>query len=83
MKDSSKMETKQQFAALTRKVNALEKRLNAIESAGAKPAKQKREPSAYNKFMSSENSKIRNANPTWDQADVMREVARRWNAQKK
>ncbi len=73
-----------QLAAMQKKINSLEKKLAAFESqTPRKKEKVKREPSAYNKFMSSEGTKIKNERPDLDQPSVMREVAKRWNAQKK
>ena len=72
-----------QIAALQKKVMALEKKVVGLES-NTTPVKEKvkRAPSAYNMFMSSENGKVRSENPTWDQPSVMKEIAKRWNAQK-
>ena len=63
-----------QIDKLARKVKALEK---AQKIDNPKP---KREPSAYNKFMSTEGPKVKKKNPDWPQADVMREVAKMWKA---
>ena len=71
-----------QIAALQKRLAGLEKKVLAFESGGVKE-KVKREPSLYNKFMSSEGTTIRKANPDWNQPQVMKEVARRWNEQKK
>ena len=72
-----------QLNMLEKKVAALEKKVAAFDAGKPVKEKVKREPSAYNRFMSSESVKIRNTNPKWAQPDVMKEVARRWNAQKK
>jgi len=73
-----------QMAALQKRLGVLEKKVSGFDSGGP-PAKEKvkREPSLYNKFMSSEGSAVRKANPGWNQPQVMKEVARRWNEQKK
>ena len=81
-------DVKKQLAVIEKKLLTLEKKLLAFESVKAvtttKPTKPKvvRSPSRYNKFMSSEGRKVKKANPSMGQPDVMREVARRWNEQK-
>ena len=72
-----------QIVALQKRLAGLEKKVLAFESAGGGKEKVKREPSLYNKFMSSEGASVRKANPDWHQPQVMKEVARRWNEQKK
>ena len=76
-------DTQKQIAALQKQIASLEKKVSSFEktSKSAKP-KVAREPSAYNRFMSSEGSKIRKKNPDWKQPDVMREVARLWREKK-
>jgi len=64
----------EQIDKLSRKVKALEK---ANKGDNPKP---KREPSAYNKFMSSELPKVKKKNPEWTQPEVMKEVAKMWKA---
>ena len=71
-----------QLADLQKQINVLEKRLAQYEKGGAVKEKVKRAPSKYNQFMSTENGKNRKENPDWDQSMVMKEVAKRWNAQK-
>jgi len=73
-----------QIVALQKRLVMLEKKVSASYKGDA-PAKEKvkREPSLYNKFMSSEGGVVRKANPGWNQPQVMKEVARRWNDQKK
>lgn len=71
-----------QLAMLTKKLSVLEKKVAALENGKPVKEKVKREPSAYNKFMSAESAKIRQANPSWKQPEVMREVARLWNQKK-
>jgi hypothetical protein len=71
-----------QLAQLAKKVTALEKKVAVLESGKPVKEKVKREPSAYNKFMSAESVKIRKEFPEWKQPDVMKEVARRWNEKK-
>lgn len=72
-----------QIVALQKRLAVLEKKVLAFESTGVVKEKVKREPSLYNKFMSSEGPSVRKANPDWHQPQVMKEVARRWNEQKK
>ena len=77
-------DTQKQITSLQKQITALAKKLTDLEHVVKTSSKQKtqREPSAYNKFMSSEGSKIRNKHPDWKQPDVMREVARLWKEKK-
>jgi hypothetical protein len=73
-----------QIAALQKRLLVLEKKVNTADLGQTNvKEKVKREPSLYNKFMSSEGGAVRKANPGWNQPQVMKEVARRWNEQKK
>ena len=72
-----------QIVALQKRLAVLEKKVLVFESAGGVKEKVKREPSLYNKFMSSEGASVRKANPDWTHPQVMKGVARRWNEQKK
>ena len=68
-------------ARLQEQIDKLYKRVKALEkNYKTDNPKPKREPSAYNKFMSSELPKVKKKNPDWQQADVMKEVARMWKA---
>ena len=69
---------------LQKKLSDMEKRLTQLESVVQKSSKPKvkREPSAYNKFMSSQSSVVKKEHPDWTQPQVMKEVARMWKEQK-
>lgn len=69
-----------QINALQKQIANLEKRISSFETKG-KP-KVKREPSEYNRFMSTEGPKIKAQNPGIKQADVMKLVAQKWREQK-
>ena len=66
-------------ARLQEQIDKLSKRLKTLEkNYKLDNPKPKREPSAYNKFMSNELSKVKAKNPSWTQPQVMKEVAKMW-----
>ena len=70
-------ETTKQLAVMQKQIASLEKRVVDLEKNKSKP-KTVRQPSAYNKFMSTEGSKLKKKNPELSQPDIMREVAKLW-----
>ena len=64
-------------------LDELKKHLSAAYKQAGKKVTVKREPSAYNKFMKEEITKLRKENPDKEYKDLMKLVAEKWNANKK
>jgi hypothetical protein len=64
-------------------LDELKKHLSAAYKQASKKVTVKREPSAYNKFMKEEITKLRQENPNKEYKELMKLVAEKWNANKK
>ena len=64
-------------------LDELKKHLSTAYKQAGKKVTVKREPSAYNKFMKEEITKLRQENPNKEYKELMKLVAEKWNANKK
>jgi len=64
-------------------LDELKKDLSTAYKNASKKVIIKREPSAYNKFMKDEITKLRQENPDKEYKDLMKLVAEKWNKNKK
>ena len=77
------MTLSEEVSELRQRVVNLEKIVSQLSNGNPKlKPKVKREPSAYNKFMSEELKKLKFDNPGVKQADLMKMVATKWKEAK-
>ncbi len=75
--------TREEFNALTERVNKLEEGKSFGKAARIKrTSRAKRAPSAYNLFMKTEVPKVKKKNPNMSHTDAFTAAAKRWGKQK-